>query len=134
MGRAFLFVLAAAPFVACNGSSGPNSGGSPATQDGSANAPPPECNAEVPDACPSPSPKYATDVVPILEAKCNTCHDGRDGGPWPLTNHADVEHWITQVTSVLLDCTMPPPTGTEKLTSDERATLLNWLKCGAPNN
>jgi len=113
-----------------------NSRASAATKDSSTDSPPPvpACNAELPDACPTPGPKYATEVVPILDAKCDTCHDGKEGGPWPLTTHVDVTHWLTAVTSVLIDCTMPPPTGTEKLTPDERATLLNWLKCGAPDN
>jgi hypothetical protein len=91
----------------------------------------PSCSPGAPDACLSPVPSYATDVVPILEAKCNGCHTGGDG-PWPLTNYADVLHWRAQVLSELAGCTMPPPTGTTRLTAPERATLIDWLVCGAP--
>jgi hypothetical protein len=93
----------------------------------------PSCSPGAPDACPSPMPSYATDVVPILEATCNGCHTGGDG-PWPLTNHADVLHWRAQVLAELAGCTMPPPTGTPQLTARERETLIDWLVCGAPEN
>jgi hypothetical protein len=93
----------------------------------------PVCSPDVPDACPSPVPSYATEVVPILVAKCNGCHTGGDG-PWPLTNHADVLHWRTQVLNELANCTMPPPMDTSRLTARERTMLIDWLVCGAPDN
>jgi cytochrome c5 len=123
--RAVLCLAGASFVVSCNSDSA-----APSQADAAG-----PCTAMVPDeSCPKPTPAYATDVVPIFEAKCNTCHDGKDGGPWPLTDHADVVHWRTQVFSVLVDCTMPPPKGTGDLTSSERQTLINWLACGAPDN
>src|SRR6185503_1362448 len=36
-------------------------------------------------ACQAPTPSYATDIVPILDRRCNsTCH-APGVGPWPLT-------------------------------------------------
>jgi len=96
-------------------------------------AEPLSCPADVPDACPTPIPSYATAVVPILEAKCNGCHTGGDG-PWPLTNHADVLMWRAQVLYELERCTMPPPADKTRLTEAEQTTLIDWLVCGAPEN
>jgi hypothetical protein len=98
-----------------------------------ASKPVPQCPAAVPDACPSPSPSYATDVVPVLDAKCNGCHTGGEG-PWPLTNHDLVVHWRDQVLTEVVQCTMPPPLGTTELTQAERTMLVDWLVCGAPDN
>jgi hypothetical protein len=94
---------------------------------------PKQCPADVPDACPRPAPSYASDVVPILEAKCNGCHTGGEG-PWPLTNHDDVVHWLAQVLSEVARCTMPPPLSATQLTESERKLLIDWLVCGAPDN
>lgn len=108
--------------------------GGAANRDAAREASPAPCTPDVPDACPMPKPGYVADVVPILETKCNGCHDGHDGGPWPLTNHADVEHWTAAILSTLKGCTMPPPTSPMPLTEAERSTLIAWLVCGAPNN
>jgi hypothetical protein len=94
----------------------------------------PSCAPGAPDACPGPVPSYSRDLVPILEAKCNGCHTGHDGAPWPLTNYPDVLHWRAQVLAELAGCTMPPPAGTTQLTAGERAALIDWLVCGAPEN
>lgn len=92
-----------------------------------------QCPADVPDGCPSPAPSYTTDVVPVLDAKCNGCHTGGEG-PWPLTNHDDVVHWRYQVLREVVQCTMPPPLSKPELTEAERAMIVDWLMCGAPEN
>lgn len=97
-------------------------------------APSSTCTPDLPDACPTPKPGYANEVVPILEAKCNGCHDGHDGGPWPLTNHDLVVHWTSAILATLEHCTMPPSTSPMPITEAERHTLIAWLVCGAPNN
>jgi hypothetical protein len=84
-------------------------------------------------ACPSPKPSYASDVVPILEAKCNTCHVGGKG-PWPLTDYQSVVDWRLQIIQDIEGCTMPPLDGGANLSADERHTVLGWLVCGAPKN
>jgi hypothetical protein len=103
---------------------------------GDAPLPPGPCTAEVPDACPSKPPSYTTDVIPILNAKCASggCHDGHDGGPWPLTNHEDVDHWRAFIISDLAKCSMPPATSSMRITESEQKTLIDWLVCGAPVN
>ncbi len=82
-----------------------------------------------PSTCQASAPDYATVVVPILNAKCNGCHSGVDGGPWPLTNFEDVEHWQDVLVAELANCGMPPADAGPTLSDDERATLLSWLAC-----
>lgn len=112
----------------------PNGGQTPrdASSDTAAEAAGP-CSATVPASCPTPVPSFANDIAPIFTEKCNGCHTGGDG-PWPLTNYLDVFHWRTQVLSELAACTMPPSDAAAKLTRDERATVIAWLVCDAPEN
>ena len=42
-----------------------------ASANDSSNAAPLQCPADVPDACSSPVPSYATQIIPILDVKCN---------------------------------------------------------------
>jgi hypothetical protein len=83
--------------------------------------------------CPSPKPSYASDVVPILEAKCNNCHVG-EPGPWPLTDYQSVVDWRIQIIQDIEGCTMPPLDGGTTLSANERHTVLGWLVCGAQKN
>jgi hypothetical protein len=88
----------------------------------------------IPAACPAQQPSYATDIAPILAAKCNTCHSGKsDGGPWPLTEYEYIVDWQSLVVADIEYCTMPP-TGAPPLTSAEQDAILTWLVCNAPNN
>lgn len=73
--------------------------------------------------------------MPILGAKCNNCHSG-EAGLWPLTDYHKVTAWRDLVFLDVVQCTMPPvDAGAGAALSEvERATLLAWLACGAPNN
>jgi len=98
---------------------------------------PPPCPALDASPCQTPVPSYTTDVAPILDRRCNeTCH-APGVGPWPLTDWGDVKDWQSIVNCSISQGTMPPPgneAGSGDLTPDERATVLDWLACGAPNN
>ena len=78
--------------AACASDDGENgeatAGGSPALPDA---APPSEAPASVPGA-----PTWHTDVQPVIEAYCTTCH--RDGGsaPFALTDYAAVAAWLKE--------------------------------------
>jgi hypothetical protein len=96
-----------------------------------------ECVVQVtPDACPvTPPPSYTTDIVPILNAKCNNCHvAGEDDAPWPLTEYEHVRDWRLTILQQIVNCEMPPPDDPTKLTADEEETLVAWLACGAPGD
>jgi hypothetical protein len=85
--------------------------------------------------CVSPAPSFAADVVPILDARCNGCHDpALPAGPWPLHDYQDVVDWRGVVVESLLNCTMPPPEAGPPLPEDERQRLFAWVACGTPDN
>jgi hypothetical protein len=87
------------------------------------------CSVDVPDACAQPSPTFTNDVLPILTARCNSCHVA-DSGIWPLDNYQHVVDWQSALVNDLLNCTMPPAdAGT--LPAEERDTILNWVACGS---
>jgi hypothetical protein len=107
--------------------------------DGSTNDtdPPATCTAIDASACINPMPSYQNQIVPLLDRACNsTCH-APGVGPWPLTDYQDVSDWQTIIFGDVENCTMPPldaGAGNGSLSDSERAMLLNWLACGAPNN
>ncbi len=91
------------------------------------------CEVTAPTECPSPAPTYA-DIKPIVARRCSSssCHSGAAGGPWPLTEYEDIADWWDITRDQLLACTMPPPDSGVVMTSDERMTMLVWLRCGFP--
>lgn len=94
----------------------------------------PSCPNDLPTACPTPAPSYSSDVAPIVKERCLLCHG--PGGPQasvPLADYASIHARRTTVLTQVYGCRMPPA-GAAELTSDERATLLAWLVCGAPDN
>src|SRR5260221_8507740 len=91
------------------------------------------CGSKGSAICPSPPPSYRTDIVPILDAKCNGCHVG-GAGPWPLTDHGSGVDWRASIRSDVEGCPMAPADAGAGLSSMERIALLGWLACGAPNN
>lgn len=97
-------------------------------------APVTACPQDLPPSCPSSEPSYQHDVAPIFADRCVVCHspDGSDN----RRNYASYAA-IYANRSAILDqvyaCNMPP-SGAATPTLSERATLLNWLVCGAPDN
>src|SRR5882724_10564956 len=86
------------------------------------------------DTCVAPGPSFSTDVMPIIERRCNTCHaEDSDGGPWPLGEYADIFAWRAAIQDDLLRCTMPPADAGTSLPDSERAVLMAWILCGAEN-
>ena len=112
-------------------------GTSSSDPDAAANQIPPSCTALDASACTTPTPSYANDVAPLLDRACNsTCH-APGVGPWPLTNYQDVSDWSITIEADILKCSMPPAdagAGNGSLSDSERATIVDWIACGAPNN
>lgn len=90
------------------------------------------CNTTAPTACPSPAPTYVANVAPIIEARCVTCHYGEIGGPWPLNTFNHVRDWRDSIRAAMLDCSMPPAPDQASISSEERTTILEWIRCGMP--
>lgn len=84
-----------------------------------------------PTVCPVNMPSWS-DVEPLIEGRCVTCHFGALGGPWPLTDYGHVSDWKLEIRSAMLDCSMPPKDAEQTLTNAERELILTWLRCGLP--
>jgi len=87
------------------------------------------------------SVSYADDVAPILQARCQSCH--QDGGvaPWSMDSHQMVNGWSAMMRETLLTLRMPPGQIDEiyvdqyidihSISSDEKRTLVKWIDEGA---
>jgi hypothetical protein len=93
------------------------------------------CPDDLPAQCPSPVPSYASAVRGLLDQACTSgCHQpGGVAADRPLGTHADVYRQRSAVLNQAYGCTMPPA-GSAALTTAQRALLLGWLVCGAPDN
>jgi hypothetical protein len=93
---------------------------------------PAECTS-VAATCPSPPPSYKTDVQPILESHCYSCHGpgGIEVSKVDLTSYQGVAE--NDLPGEISECLMPP-SGNEQPTLEERTTLLDWVACGMPDN
>jgi len=86
-------------------------------------------------------PTWHSAARTIVEAKCASCHQPGDIGPFSLTTYDEVLAFETAVRMSIEDGSMPPwqPSeacteyiGNIDLTAEERQTLLEWLDAGAP--
>lgn len=86
-------------------------------------------------ACPAAPPSYATDIAPLLAAKCTTCHrPGDPSGAWPLDTYARVAGWDSAVFEQLERCSMPPRDSGIEMSSGERQRIADWINCGSRDN
>jgi hypothetical protein len=88
------------------------------------------CDVTAPRACPDPAPSY-TDVEPIFEEHCISCHDGL-GEHWPLTSYEHVADWYDTIRAMMLSCGMPPADAGTSISTSERELILTWIRCGYP--
>ncbi len=100
----------------------------------------------VPPGCVIPLPvrtnlSYATDIAPLLQAKCLRCHSEGNIGTWAMTNHTIVSNFSLSIKNEVLARRMPPWhadaqygtfTNNNSLTPDESALLIQWINDGAP--
>jgi mono/diheme cytochrome c family protein len=98
--------------------------------------PAPACAIPQMPACPDPQPSYATDVSPIFQTYCVRCH-GPGGVEFnkPLTTWAEANsRYGSVLQQVFYACAMPPAGEPQLTDPTQRAALLGWLMCMAPNN
>ncbi len=129
--------------------SNPDSTPSPASEDASvrpgtdagvapvdANAAPdtaaPACAVVPVTVCPDSGVPTYSDVAPIFQNRCNGCHLGLDGGPWPLDDYEPIADWQGEVRASFLNCSMPPADSGVTVPESETQTVLTWIKCGLP--
>lgn len=84
---------------------------------------------------------YASDVAPILEARCRHCHTRGGIGPWAMDGYPQIKGWSAMIREVILTGRMPPwpadPTigrfsPDRSLGVAEKRTLVHWIEAGAP--
>lgn len=126
-----LVALPAALAAACSTSSSMPPASDAAAGDGGPEA----CPSDLPAACPSPAPGYDAAVLPVLARRCWGCHG--DGGLEVASRDLGTYDAVFRQRSAVLNqvygCLMPPADAAA-LSADERAAILGWLVCGAPQN
>ena len=116
-----LITLCIVIFTACNKSSTTKDGGSG--------------GGGLSFSCVGITPKFSTDVQPILNTVCSinsNCHAGGStnfGGPF--TTHAEVNAKKTNIRAQILAGTMPQ-SGT--ISQAQINAFICWIDSGAPNN
>jgi hypothetical protein len=93
------------------------------------------CPNDLPSSCPMPTPSWDAAVAPIVQTRCSPCHFP-GGAAYPAQDFSSYEGVYARRTNVLdqvYGCVMPPA-GATPLTPSERAEILGWLVCHAPNN
>lgn len=89
------------------------------------------------------APTYARDVAPILQAKCQSCHNPEGIGPMPLMNYQQVRPFAALIKDRTGKRIMPPwhidPTiGIQQFKNDaslndtQIVTIAAWADAGAP--
>jgi hypothetical protein len=84
---------------------------------------------------------YTREVSRLFQAKCQGCHRAGDIAPFALDSYDAAMTWGDDIQRVLTDRIMPPWKPVDEhgkfkgdfgLTDDERQTILDWYKAGAP--
>ena len=90
------------------------------------------------------SPTFAKDVAPILQQKCQTCHQPNGMAPMALTTYGEVRPWATAIKRRTQAREMPPwhidrTVGIQEfrndisLSDDQIDTIGRWVDAGAPH-
>ena len=91
------------------------------------------CPNDLPPACPSNAPGYKATIAPILGVACRSCHEPGGSSLHYLQTYDEVFALRGPVLDQVYACKMPP-SSYPALSPAERADLLAWLVCGAPND
>jgi mono/diheme cytochrome c family protein len=94
-------------------------------------------------AIPHRAVTFAKDVAPILQAKCQECHQPGSIAPMSLLTYGDAVDNAEQIKEKVADRLMPPwhidkTVGIQKfkndrsLTDDQIQTIVNWVDDGTP--
>jgi len=86
---------------------------------------------------------FARDVAPILQQKCQACHQPNGMAPMPLTTYEEVRPWATAIKRKTQAHEMPPwdidkSVGIQEfkndvsLSDDQIETIARWVDTGAP--
>jgi uncharacterized membrane protein len=140
-GRWILAALVAVLGRRCGGNGEP---GEPHSRDGSAEVgdAATDGQADARPTCPrpQPTPSFAKDVKPFLDARCNVCHSThpRDGGFAPAAQnfetYAGFKPWAAEGLFSVRRGSMPPPESDPALSAADLCMLEAWIDQGAEDN
>ena len=91
------------------------------------------CPNDLPASCPADAPGYKATIAPLLAASCVSCHSPTGTSVHYLQTYAEVSTLAGATLDQVYACKMPP-VGYPELSATERAELLGWLVCGAPDD
>jgi mono/diheme cytochrome c family protein len=92
------------------------------------------CPNDLPPGCPSPVPSYQNQVASVIASRCVSCHGpGGQNAALPFTTYQQVFNSRIAILNQVYHCVMPPA-GNPAPDAQQRALLLGWLVCGAPDN
>lgn len=84
---------------------------------------------------------YETDVAPILEKRCISCHRDQGMAPWVMDGHRMVQGWSAMIRETLLTRRMPPGQidydyaeryeDVHHISDEEMRVLMTWIESGA---
>jgi hypothetical protein len=86
-------------------------------------------------------PTFYRDVLPILEQHCQSCHRAGEIAPFSLVTYKDTKPWALPILDSIRNRKMPPwfadPccghfSNDPSLSSQQVATIADWVKAGAP--
>jgi hypothetical protein len=98
---------------------------------------------------PKSPPSYASDIAPIIQARCSPCHfpggiAAGAGAQYNFSVYANVDNAETAILNALAMCSMPPihgypafgiaPNTVGAISTAQVDTFVDWFECGAPNN
>jgi hypothetical protein len=91
----------------------------------------------------SPSVTFSKDVAPIIQAKCQACHQPDSIGPMSLITYKEARPWARSIRHRVSERQMPPwhidpSVGVQRfkndmsLTDEQIDTIVRWVDAGAP--
>jgi hypothetical protein len=84
---------------------------------------------------------FASDVLPILQKNCQSCHRPGEAAPMPLMTYEETRPYAKAIRAAVLSRKMPPWFADEafghfknerRLSEGDRKTLATWVDNGAP--
>jgi hypothetical protein len=84
---------------------------------------------------------FHRDVLPVLQARCQSCHRPGEVAPFPLTTFAEAVAWAPSLVSAVESKRMPPWPPSDacepirdapRLSDEERSVFRRWLEAGLP--
>ena len=90
-------------------------------------------------------PTFAKDVAPILQVKCQACHQPNSIAPMSLLTYQDARPWARAIKQKVVSREMPPwhinkNVGVQRfkndrsLSDDQIDTIVRWVDGGAPGD